>query len=59
MVAISDVSLNLQVRQGFEVLAADYWDAKYVDGYVPANVKYVNDVELQGTGVAGDSMRPA
>lgn len=59
MVAISDVSLNLQVKQEFEVVAADYWDAKYVNGYVPSNVKYVNDVELQGTGVGGDSMRPA
>lgn len=29
-----------------------------IPGFADANVQYVNDVELQGTGVEGDSMRP-
>ena len=29
-----------------------------VAGQVDANVQYVNDVQLQGAGVAGNSMRP-
>ena len=28
-------------------------------GVVDANIQYVNDVQIQGTGVTGDSMRPA
>ena len=59
MVAISDVSLNLQVRQRFEVLAGDAWDAKYSTGVFHSDLKKVNAVTLAGTGVAGDSWRPA
>lgn len=67
VVAISDVSLNLQVRAEFWVLAPDVFDLLFANGLtditdlitseVPdVNVKSLNDVVLTGSGTPADPM---